>query len=84
MTNNNFLPPEPLSISSLYNFTTKKHDTIYSKMTELSDDQLLDYIPFFPNMEGGGPARILFKVLREQGKEKIEAYAEVMEKFIGI
>lgn len=64
-----------------YNFDTKQ--MVECDIDALDDDQLISFLPVYPELEGGGPARGLFRVLRLMGKPRLEAYAEVLMMAVG-
>lgn len=64
-----------------YNFDTR--EMVACDISTLSDAELIAYIPRFDDMSDGGPARGLFRVLRQIGKPRLEAYAEALRAYTG-
>jgi len=60
----------------LYNFTTHQYDTVQPGwLSSMTSEQLLDYIP----VEG----RALFRIYIHQGRDKVEAFQDVLERCTG-
>lgn len=64
-----------------YNFETERLDVV--DIATLDDDRILEFIPRLMDRQyGEGPLRGLYRVYREMGDGKMQAFAKALEQFV--